>query len=108
MRHSAVAGDGMTLAEAARRTGVSRASARRLLHTHRDARLCPRRRWSICVRTTSPQLGYSYLQLHDLWEAAQLHMVELVEAIHESCSAAVLYGDRRSARQAAGMMKALG
>jgi IclR family pca regulon transcriptional regulator len=86
------AGDGLTLAEAARRTGVSRASARRLLHTLETLGYARSdgRRFALEPRVL--QLGFSYLQSRGLWEAAQPHMVELVEAIHESCSAAVLDG----------------
>jgi IclR family pca regulon transcriptional regulator len=84
--------DGLTLADAARRTGLSRASVRRLLHTLESlgyAR-CDGRRFRLQPRVL--RLGSSYLRSEGLSDAAQPHMVELVEAIHESCSAAVLDG----------------
>ncbi len=86
------ADDGLTLAEAARRTGFSRASVRRLLHTLESlgyAR-CDGRQFRLQPRVL--RLGSSYLRSQGLPDVAQPHMVELVEQIHESCSAAVLDG----------------
>jgi len=83
----------LTLSDAARRAGVSRAAARRLLLTlvalgyaESDARL-------FRLRPKVLELGFSYLHGTGLWGAAQPVMVELVERLHESCSAAVLDGD---------------
>ena len=86
------AGDGLTLAEAARRTGISRASARRSLHTLEALGYASSdgHRFSLTPRVL--QLGFSYLRSGDLWTAAQAPMIELVETVHESCSAAVLDG----------------
>jgi IclR family pca regulon transcriptional regulator len=82
----------LTLSDAARRAGVSRAAARRLLLTlvelgyaEADARL-------FRLRPKVLELGFSYLHGTGLWGAAQPVMVELVERLHESCSAAVLDG----------------
>ncbi|HYF59945.1 MAG TPA: IclR family transcriptional regulator C-terminal domain-containing protein [Burkholderiaceae bacterium] len=82
-----------TLSDVARRAGVSRAAARRLLHTlvglgyaATDGRL-------FRLRPKVLELGFSYLHGTGLWDVAQPYMVELVERIHESCSAAVLDGD---------------
>lgn len=81
-----------TLAEVARRTGLSRATARRLLHTlvalgyaRSDGRL-------FRLGPKVLELGFAYLHGTGLWGAAQPAMVELVERVHESCSAAVLDG----------------
>lgn len=83
----------LTLSDVARRAGVSRAAARRLLLTlvglgyaEFDARL-------FRLRPKVLELGFSYLHGTGLWGAAQPVMVELVERLHESCSAAVLDGD---------------
>jgi IclR family pca regulon transcriptional regulator len=81
-----------TLADVARRTGHSRAATRRLLHTlvalgyaESDGRL-------FRLRPKVLELGFAYLHGTGLWGTAQPAMVELVERIHESCSAAVLDG----------------
>jgi IclR family pca regulon transcriptional regulator len=81
-----------TLSDVARRAGLSRATARRVLHTlaglgyaDTDGRL-------FRLRPKVLELGFSYLHATGLWGAAQPYMVELVERIHESCSAAVLDG----------------
>lgn len=86
------AGEGLTLAEAARRTGISRASARRSLHTLEALGYasCDGHRFRLTPRVL--QLGFSYLRAGDLWSAAQEPMIELSETIQESCSAAVLDG----------------
>lgn len=82
-----------TLSDVARRAGLSRAAARRLLLTlvslgyaSTDGRL-------FTLRPKVLELGFAYLHGTGLWDAAQPPMVELVERIHESCSAAVLDGD---------------
>lgn len=82
----------MTLSEAARRTGLSRAAARRLLLTlcrldyaETDGRL-------FRLRPKVLNLGFAFLQAEGTWSLAQPYMAELVEQIHESCSAAVLDG----------------
>ncbi len=82
-----------TLSDVARRAGLSRATARRVLHTlvglgyaDSDGRL-------FRLRPKVLELGFAYLHGTGLWGAAQPPMVELVERIHESCSAAVLDGD---------------
>lgn len=86
------AGAGLTLAEAARRTGISRASARRSLHTLEALGYasCDGHQFRLTPRIL--QLGFSYLRSGDLWTATQAPMIELVETVHESCSAAVLDG----------------
>ncbi|MGE0314683.1 MAG: IclR family transcriptional regulator C-terminal domain-containing protein [Lautropia sp.] len=83
---------GLTVADAARRSGLTRASARRSLHTlvelgyaHFDGRA-----FALAPRVL--KLGFSYLRSQGLWATAQAPMVELVETVHESCSVAVLDG----------------
>lgn len=82
-----------TLSDVARRTDLTRATARRLLltladlgyvaATGRDFRLTPR----------VLDIGYAYLSSLGLAELAQAEMEALVARTHESCSAAVLDGD---------------
>ncbi|MFY9512552.1 MAG: IclR family transcriptional regulator C-terminal domain-containing protein [Rubrivivax sp.] len=81
-----------TLADVARRTGLTRAGARRILLTleqlgyveaeGRQFRLTPR----------ILDLGFAYLSSLPLWNLAEPVMEALVEQVKESCSAAVLDG----------------
>ena len=80
----------LTLSEVARLTGITRATARRILltleklgHVRSDGRL-----FSLTPRVLS--LGWAYLSSLNLWEVAQPLMEELVEETKESCSAATL------------------
>ncbi len=83
----------MSLSEVAERTGLTRATARRLLLTlvstgyaladHKGFRLSPR----------ILDLGYAYLSSLDIWEAAQIILTEVTRQVGESCSACVLDGD---------------
>lgn len=82
----------MTLSEVARTTGLTRATARRLLVT-----LCALgyaandgKRFSLTPKVLD--IGYAYLSSLDLTGIAQAEMEALVEQTHESCSAAVLDG----------------
>jgi IclR family transcriptional regulator, pca regulon regulatory protein len=80
----------LTLSEVAARTGLSRATARRILWTlHRLGYVQnDGRNFNLAVRTLD--LGYAYLSSMNLWEAAQPYMEEVAEQVHESCSASVL------------------
>jgi len=81
-----------TLSEVARRTGLTRAGARRILLTlqglgyvqadGRHFRLAPR----------ILDLGFAYLSSQPLWHLAEPVMQGLAETVHESCSMAVLDG----------------
>jgi IclR family pca regulon transcriptional regulator len=80
----------LTLSEVARLTGITRATARRVLltlerlgHVRSDGR-----RFSLTPRVLS--LGWAYLSSLDLWDVAQPLMEELVQRTGESCSAATL------------------
>lgn len=82
----------LSLSEVAARADISRASARRLLHTLCDqgyARTDGKHFW-LTPRILG--LGYSYLSSMEIWAFAQTHMEELVQKVHESCSIAVLDG----------------
>src|SRR5680860_94961 len=83
----------LTLSDVARATGLTRAAARRFLHTlvelgyvRTDGRL-------FSLRPRVLELGYSYLSSLSLPELALPHMERLVGQVHESCSLAVLDGE---------------
>lgn len=83
----------LTLSDVARTTGLTRAAARRFLHTlvelgyvRTDGRL-------FALRPRVLELGYSYLSSLSLPEVALPHMERLVEQVHESCSLSVLDGE---------------
>lgn len=82
----------MTLSEVAKRTTLTRGTARRLLLTLTELGYVgfDGKRFRLQPRTLS--LGFAYLHSQDLWQLAQPSMVELVEQVHESCSIAVLDG----------------
>ena len=80
----------LTLSDVARHTGLTRATARRILltlealgHVRSDGRL-----FSLTPRVLS--LGWAYLSSLNLWEIAQPLMEDLAEQTRESCSAATL------------------
>jgi IclR family pca regulon transcriptional regulator len=99
-----------TLSQVAARTGVSRAVARRFLHTlaadgyvstdGKYFRLTPR----------VLDLGFAYLSSLNIWDVAQPIMQEVVTATGESCSASVLDGQEivYVARVAAGRIMQVG
>src|ERR671918_239267 len=80
----------LTLSEVARLTGMSRATARRILHTLEDLGHvgADGRHFSLTPRVLS--LGWAYLSSLNLAEIAQPLMEELVERTRESCSASTL------------------
>lgn len=83
----------LTLAEAAARTGLSRAAARRILMTLEDLGFAARegeRHFVLTPRALS--LGYAYLSSMPLWAFAQPVLELLVEDLGETCSIAVIDG----------------
>src|SRR5919201_4333594 len=83
----------MTLSEVARATDLSRAAARRFLHTlvqlgyvWTDGRI-----FALTPRVL--ELGFAYLSSISLPEIAQPHLERLVAQVHESASVSVLDGD---------------
>jgi IclR family transcriptional regulator, pca regulon regulatory protein len=82
----------LTLAQTAHRTGLTRATARRLLLTLQSLGYA---RSDGRVFELTPKvldLGFAYLSSLDLGRIAELDMKTLVERTNESCSAAVLDG----------------
>jgi IclR family pca regulon transcriptional regulator len=80
----------LTLSEVANLTGITRATARRILltleeigHVRSDGRL-----FSLTPRVLS--LGWAYLSSLNIWETAQPFMEELADRTKESCSVATL------------------
>lgn len=83
----------LTLSEVATATGLSRATARRFLHTLESLGYCSTdgRTWSLRPRVLD--LGYSYLASMPMWDVVQDHLERLVQSVRESSSASVLDGD---------------
>lgn len=81
-----------TLSDVARATELSRATARRLLHTL-EAIGYVRREGSLFELTPRVlELGYAYLSSHTLPDLAGPHLEKLAAEVHESTSVAVLDG----------------
>ncbi len=82
----------LTLSDVARATNLSRATARRFLHTLESLGYCATdgRTWYLRPRVLD--LGYAYLSSVDTWDMVQDHLEALVEQTRESSSASVLDG----------------
>lgn len=82
----------MTLSEAAQRTGMTRAAARRFLLTLVRAGYAETDGKHFRLRPKVLDLGFSYMSSLNLWEIAEPVLRELSAAIGETCSASVLEG----------------
>lgn len=82
----------MSLSEVAKRTDMTRATARRLLHTLVALGYAELNGKLFTLKPTVLDLGYAYLSSLNLWQVAHPIMQEVVEQVHESCSASVLEG----------------
>jgi len=82
----------MTLSAVARKTALSRGTARRLLLTLVELGYVGFDGKLFALRPRALNLGFAYLHSQNLWQLGQPYMVELVERVHESCSVAVLDG----------------
>lgn len=82
----------LTLSDVAKRSQISRASARRLLHTLSALGYASTDGKHFWLTPKILDLGFSYLSSMEIWSFAQSHMEELVQKVHESCSIAVLQG----------------
>lgn len=82
----------LSLSEVARRASVSRAAARRLLHTLVDLGYAATDGARFELRPRVLDLGFSYLSSMGVWDVARPHLETLVRQTQESCSAAVLEG----------------
>jgi IclR family transcriptional regulator, pca regulon regulatory protein len=81
-----------TLSDTARLAGLSRASARRFLHTLESLGYVRSDGRVFQLTPKVLDLGYAYVSSLNLSEIAQPFMEELSETVHESVSAAVLDG----------------
>lgn len=80
------AGAGMTLADVARATAMTRAAARRFLLTLEALGYVGRSDGSFHLLPKTLELGYSYLAAKSLTQIAQPHLQQLARQIGESCS----------------------
>jgi IclR family transcriptional regulator, pca regulon regulatory protein len=83
----------LTLSEVAARTGLSRAAARRFLHTLVHLGYMHTVDGRFALRPRILELGYAYLSSLTLPEVALPHLEELVAQVHESSSVSELDGD---------------
>ncbi len=79
-----------TLSEVAARAGLSRATARRFLHTLTGLGYASFDGKHFALTPRVLDLGYAYLASTPLWEVAQPHMEKVTAKLHESCSVSVL------------------
>ncbi|MFD6134754.1 IclR family transcriptional regulator C-terminal domain-containing protein [Isoptericola sp. NPDC056618] len=82
----------LTLSDVARVTGLSRASARRFLHTLVDLGYVRTDGREFALRPAVLDLGYAYLSSLTLPEVAAPHLERLSQEVGESSSVAVLDG----------------
>lgn len=80
----------LTIADVAGRTGLSRAVARRYLLTLQELGCVAHHDGAFALTPRVLDLGFTYLASIDVARVAQPFMEEVVEHLHESCSAAVL------------------
>jgi IclR family transcriptional regulator, pca regulon regulatory protein len=83
----------LTLSDVARATDLTRAAARRFLHTLVDLGYVRTDGRLFALRPRVLELGYSFLSSMSLPELALPHMEQLSATIKESCSVAVLDAD---------------
>jgi IclR family transcriptional regulator, pca regulon regulatory protein len=83
----------LTLSEVARITALTRAAARRFLHTLVELGYMRTDGRRFALRPKILELGYAYLSSLSLPEMAMPHLEQLVEKVHESSSVSVLDGD---------------
>ena len=83
----------LTLSEVATATGLSRAAARRFLHTLVHLGYMHNNNGRFSLRPRILELGYAYLSSLTLPEVAMPHLEELVEQVRESSSVSELDGE---------------
>jgi IclR family pca regulon transcriptional regulator len=92
MKALSVPAPGLTLAQVARDTGLTRAAARRFLLTLAELGYVRADGGRFALTPRVLELGHSYLSSLTLPELAQPHLRGLVEQVHESSSMSVLDG----------------
>jgi IclR family pca regulon transcriptional regulator len=80
----------LTVSRAAQLTGLSRATARRVLLTFERLGLAEMEGGSFRLTPRVLRIGYGYLSSLPLWHHAEPKLRALAEELNESCSAAVL------------------
>ena len=83
----------LTLSEVAAATGLSRAAARRFLHTLVHLGYMHNNNGRFSLRPRILELGYAYLSSLTLPEVAMPHLEELVEQVRDSSSVSELDGE---------------
>lgn len=83
----------MSLSEAATRTGMNRAAARRFLLTLVELQLVGTDGKRFWLRPTVLDIGYRYLAGQPWWNIAQPIVEEVARSTNESCSVCVLDGN---------------
>jgi len=83
----------LSLSEVAAATGLSRAAARRFLHTLVHLGYVHNNGGRFSLRPKTLELGYSYLSSLSLPEVAMPHLEELAEKVRESSSVSELDGE---------------
>ena len=83
----------LSLSEVAATTGLSRAAARRFLHTLVHLGYVHNNAGRFSLRPKTLELGYSYLSSLSLPEVAMPHLEELAEKVRESSSVSELDGE---------------
>src|SRR5690554_3670472 len=81
-----------TMSEVAQRTGLTRAGARRILHTLHALGYVEIDGRQFRLTAKVLDLGFAYLSSLPVWSLAEPYMETLVERVHESSSIAVLNG----------------
>ena len=82
----------MTLSEVAKRTGLTRAAARRFLHTLRELGYVSSDDRDFRLTSHVLSLGYAYLSSMSIVEIVQPFMEQISKQVSESCSMSVLDG----------------
>ena len=82
----------MTLAETARRTGLTRSTARRFLHTLVDMEYVRTDGHEFWLTPRVLELGFAYLSSLGIPDIATPHLQRLTRVVQESCSASILDG----------------
>lgn len=82
----------LRISRAAEKTGLSRATVRRLFLTFERIGLVEGEDRSYRLTPRVLRIGYSYLSAFPLWEHTQWRLRTLAEEVNESCSAATLDG----------------
>lgn len=83
----------LTLSDVARATGLTRAAARRFLHTLVQLGYVRSNGRLFSLRPRILELGYAFLSASGLPEVATPHLETMAAAVHESSSMSVLDGD---------------